>query len=128
MKTLKYLLSSFLTLLLLFGCDNEDDNFDYLNSLKAPWDVSAIFQVAQDNSGLVTIIPNATGAVNYKITLGDGTAEAISVKQGEQIEHTYAEGNYSVGIEAIGITGLTNVVSKDLVVSFKAPENLEITA
>lgn len=128
MKTLKYLLSSFLILSLFLGCSDDEDNFDYLNTLRAPWDVSAIFQVAQDNSGLVTIIPNAEGAVNYKITFGDGTAEAVSVKQGEQIEHTYAEGTYSVGIEAIGITGLRNVVSKDLPVYFKAPENLEITA
>jgi len=128
MKTLKYLLSSFLILTLFLGCSDDEDNFDYLNTLSPPSDVSAIFQVAQDNSGLVTIVPNATGAVNYKITFGDGTAEAVSVKQGAQVEHTYAEGNYSIGIEAIGITGLTNVVSQDLVVSFKAPENLEITA
>jgi hypothetical protein len=128
MKTLKYLLSSFLILTIFLGCSDDEDNFDYLNTLRAPSDVSAIFQVAQDNSGLVTIIPNSNGAVNYKISLGDGTAEAVSVKQGEQIEHTYAEGTYAIGIEAIGVTGLRNVVSQDLVVSFKAPENLEITA
>ncbi len=33
-----------------------------------------------------------------------------------------------LGIEAIGITGLNTTVSQDLVVSFRAPENLEITA
>ena len=103
MKTLKYLLSSFLILTIFLGCSDDEDNFDYLNTLRAPSDVSAIFQVAQDNSGLVTIIPNSNGAVNYKISLGDGTAEAVSVKQGEQIEHTYAEGTYAIGIEAIGV-------------------------
>ena len=48
MKTLKYLLSSFLILTLFLGCSDDEDNFDYLNTLVAPTDVSALFQITPD--------------------------------------------------------------------------------
>lgn len=127
MKNIKYILSYFLALFILFGCNNEEDNFDYLDDLTAPANVNALFQVTQDNTGLVTITPNSEGAVSYKVTYGDATAEAASVKQGSFLQHTYAEGSYSVKIEALGITGLKSEITKELIVSFKAPENLIVT-
>ncbi|WP_372754109.1 hypothetical protein [Mariniflexile sp.] len=128
MKNIKYILSYCLSLLILFSCNKDDDNFDYLDSAAAPANVSASFQITQDNTGLVTIIPNAEGAVSYNITYGDGSAEPVVVKQGGNTQHVYAEGSYSVKIEAIGITGLKTEVTKDLMVSFRAPENLEVKA
>ena len=126
MKTLKYIFGLSLFLIAFTGCE-EDDNFDYLNTVVAPTNVSALFQVTQDNSGLVKIIPNGEGAVTYNINFGDNS-ELATVKQGEAVEHIYAEGNYVVNIEAIGLTGLKSVSTQDLVVSFRAPQNLEITA
>ncbi len=128
MRTLKYLLSYSLALFVLVGCTNDENNLDYLSTLAAPTDISALFQIAQDNTGSVTIIPNAIGAVSYNITLGDETTDPIAVAQGESIEHIYAEGTYSVNIEAIGLTGLKSEATQQLVVSFRAPENLVITA
>ncbi|MFG6685314.1 hypothetical protein ACGK9U_01935 [Mariniflexile sp. HNIBRBA6329] len=128
MKKIKYILINCLALLILFSCNKEDDNFDYLDSLAAPANVSASFQITQDNTGLVTITPNAEGAVSYNITYGDGTAESVVVKQGANTQHVYAEGSYTVKIEATGITGLKSEVEKELMVSFRAPENLEINA
>lgn len=125
MKTIKYIFGLSLFLLAFLGCE-EDDNFDYLNTVVAPTNVSALFQVTQDNSGLVKIIPNSEGAVTYNINFGDNSDLAI-VKQGEAIEHIYAEGNYVVSIEAIGLTGLKSVSTQDLVVSFIAPQNLVVT-
>ena len=127
MKKLKYKISYCLALLILFSCTNEEDSFDYLNSVTAPANVSASFLITRDNTGLVTITPNAEGAVSYNITLGDGTTDVVAVKQGGNTEHIYPEGNYNVIIEAIGLTGLKSEVTKELVVSFRAPENLEIT-
>ncbi|WP_166959441.1 PKD domain-containing protein [Yeosuana marina] len=128
MKALKYIFSfSLLLSVFCISCTNDDNNLDYLEKVVAPTNVSALFQVTQDNTGLVTITPNATGAVKYNITLGDDTAEPIVVKQGESAEHTYAEGTYTVTIEAVGLTSLKSVVTQDLVVSFKAPENLVVT-
>ncbi|MGZ0015763.1 hypothetical protein [Yeosuana sp. AK3] len=128
MKTLKYLLSFSLAFFVLFNCTDDDDNLNHLKTIVAPTEVSALFQITQDNTGLVTIVPNANGAVSYNITFGDDTTEPVSLAQGESVEHIYAEGTYSVSVEAIGITGLSTVVSQNLVVSFRAPENLEITA
>ncbi len=128
MKALKYIFSfSLLLSVFCISCTNDDNNLDYLEKVVAPTNVSALFQVTQDNTGLVTITPNATGAVKYNITLGDDTVEAIVVKQGESAEHIYAEGTYTVTIEAVGLTSLKSVVTQDLVVSFKAPENLVVT-
>ena len=127
MKKLKYKISYCLALLILFSCTNEEDSFDYLNTVTAPANVSASFLITRDNTGLVTITPNAEGAVSYNITLGDGTTDVVAVKQGGNTEHIYPEGNYNVIIEAIGLTGLKSEVTKELVVSFRAPENLEIT-
>lgn len=127
MRTLKYLLGYCLVLLVFVNCTNDNNNFDYLSTAVAPSNISALFQVTQDNTGLVTITPNATSAVSYNITLGDDTAEPVVVKQGESIDHTYAEGSYTVTVEAVGLTGLKSVATQDLVVSFKAPENLMVT-
>ncbi|WP_157515074.1 hypothetical protein [Gaetbulibacter saemankumensis] len=125
MKTLKYIFGLCLSLLIVFNCSN-DENFDYLDAVVAPSDVSAQFKVTQDNTGVVTISPNAIGASKYNITFGDGATEPVEVIQGESVTHTYAEGTYTVGVEAIGITGLKAETTEPLEVSFKAPENVVV--
>ena len=129
MRTLKYLLSYSLALFVLFSCTEDENNLDFLTTARAPSEVSAFFQITPDNSGHVTIVPNAIGAVSYSVTLGDDAiTEPVVVAQGESIEHIYAEGTYPVTIEATGLTGLKNEVTQQLVVSFRPPENLAITA
>ncbi len=125
MKTIKYVLS--LALVFFISCSDDDNDLSFLNSVTAPSSVSALFQVTQDNTGLVTITPSSEGGVSYNITLGDDTAEPVSVDQGDNIDHTYAEGTYTVVIEATGITGLKTSTSQELVVSFNAPQNLVVT-
>ncbi|MFH4966935.1 hypothetical protein V8G61_01920 [Gaetbulibacter sp. M240] len=126
MKTLKYLIS--FVLVLFVSCDPDNNDLSFVESAQSPTDISLAFEISQDNSGLVSITPNGMGAVTYNIDLGDGSEVQASVKQGESYEHVYSEGTYSLTVEAIGITGLKNVVTQDLVVSFKAPENLVIDA
>ncbi|MEN3323681.1 hypothetical protein VP395_08075 [Mariniflexile soesokkakense] len=126
MKTLKYIFSLSLILIVFINCTEDDNDLSFIDNVVAPSNVTALFQITQDNTGLVTLTPNAEGAVSYNITLGDGAAP-ITVKQGASAQHVYAEGNYTVNIEAIGITGLKSTVSKDITVSFKAPENLVVT-
>nr|WP_321234136.1 hypothetical protein [uncultured Psychroserpens sp.] len=128
MKTIKYVLSLFVAISLFTGCQNDDDNLDVLNDIAAPTEVSAVFNISQDNTGTVSITPNAVGAVSYNITLGDGTETPVAVNQGENAEHVYDEGTYTVTIQAVSATGLTTEATQQLVVSFRAPENLTITA
>ena len=53
------------------------------------------FDVTQDNSGMVTIIPTAEGTVYFDVTFGDDTPEPAQIDNGETIDHTYAEGTYT---------------------------------
>ncbi|GAA3566565.1 PKD domain-containing protein [Snuella lapsa] len=126
MKALKYLYTFSMALLLIFGC-TDDNDLSFLDEVVAPSEVSALFKVTQDNTGVVTITPNAVGASNYNITLGDDTIEPVNVIQGEGVTHTYKEGSYVVTIEAVGITGLKTEVNQNLEVSFKAPENVDVS-
>jgi hypothetical protein len=126
MKTIKYILGLCTVLIVFYNCTTDDNDLSFIENVEAPANVSALFQITQDNSGLVTLTPSSEGAVSYNITLGDNS-EKIKVKQGSSAQHVYAEGNYSVKIEAVGITGLKSEVTKDIVVSFKAPENLVVT-
>lgn len=125
MNKIKYIIG--LVLVLFISCAKDDNDLSFINSVEAPSEVSAIFKVTQDNTGIVTITPNAKGASNFNITFGDSTPEPVNIMQGNSVNHTYEEGVYSVGIEAIGITGLATQVTQNLEVSFKAPENEVVT-
>lgn len=126
MKALKYILS--ITLIFFISCAEDDNDLSFIDKISAPTEIAATFNISQDNSGLVTITPNAVGAVSYNINLGDGSAEPVNVVQGENTTHMYDEGSYNLTIEAIGLTGLKSEVTQELVVSFRAPENLEVKA
>ena len=128
MKTLKNIFGLCLALLVVWNC-SDDDNLDYLNEVDAPSEVTAIFRPVLDEStgnlGLITITPNAIGAVSYNINFGDGTEDTTKVNQGESVIHQYAEhpdlGSYTVTIEAVGITGLTTIGTELLPVVFEEP-------
>ena len=126
MKTIKYTIGLLIFLVSFTGCE-EEDNFGFLDEITAPTNVSAVYTITQDNTGLVTITPNGEGAVSYNIDLGDGS-DVVTVKEGENIQNIYPEGNYTIKIIAKGITGLISEATQELMVSFRAPENLEVTA
>ena len=122
MKTIKYILSTLSIIVIIWGCTNDDlNNLDFLESAEAPTNVDALITITQDNTGLVSIAPSAEGAVLYDINFGDASTPE-TVKVGKKATHTYAEGNYTVGIIAKGVTGLTTDFSKEIVVSFNPPE------
>ncbi|WP_299439024.1 PKD domain-containing protein [uncultured Aquimarina sp.] len=126
MKFLKYIFGLCLSILFILSC-NEDDNQDYLNNVVAPSNISALLQITQDNTGLVTITPNGDGVVSFDVDFGDGTVESENVKIGESTTHTYAEGTYNLRLVGNGITGLTTEATQEVVVSFNPPENLVVT-
>ncbi len=126
MKNINLFLSFFF-ILFAFSCsDNEDGNADFINDTSGPINVNALFTITQDNTGLVTITPNGEGANSFSIIFGDGTTPA-TVLPGQNVQHVYAEGVYEVKIQATSLNGLMTEASKSLTVSFKAPENLEVT-
>jgi hypothetical protein len=127
MKTLKYILGAFLLLTAVFSCtEKEFGNIDFVKTLTPPSNITAYFSATQDNTGLVTILPNGDGVSSFEINFGDGTEETMELNSGEYAMHTYTEGTYNVKISGLGTTGLTTEATQELVVSFKAPENVEV--
>lgn len=119
----------FLFLCLLFvvtGCDDEDAIVP-LDDVAAPSDLSIDFSVATDNSGLVNIRPNGTGVTLYRVFLGDGTEEPVEVEPGGSVDNVYAEGNYTLSLEALGINGLVSRIDVPFTLSLLPPENLMVT-
>jgi hypothetical protein len=121
MKTIKYLFSICLIVLTVWTCADDEKNVD-LNSATAPTELDIQFQITQDNSGLVTMTPLGEGAVSF----GDDTPDPVSLEIGNNVSHTYSEGTYTVSMTGYGVTGLTSEITKELVVSFQAPTNLEV--
>lgn len=128
MNKLKDIFAILVVLIFAVSCEKEIDNLDKLNTAPNPANISATFDITQDNSGMVTIVPQGQGVTGYMVKFGDVEDETpVEYGLGEDIIHTYTEGVFTVEITGIGITGLTSTYSTDLTVSFKAPENLVVT-
>jgi hypothetical protein len=112
----------------VLSCKKElNEDISFLDSDTAPDKLSAFFDITQDNTGLVTITPNGEGLAFYEIYYGDATTAPVKVQPGKNIQHVYAEGIYNVKIVGHSITGKVTEATKQLTVSFRAPENLDFT-
>jgi hypothetical protein len=128
MKKNIILINSLLLALLFTGCTKlQYDDVSFVETAVAPAKLSAMFNITQDNTGLVTIYPNGEGVAYYNVYFGDGTAAPVKVMAGESVQRKYAEGNYDVRVVGVGITGKTTEAIQKLTVSFRAPENMEVT-
>ncbi|MES2777240.1 MAG: hypothetical protein V4722_23890 [Bacteroidota bacterium] len=128
MNVLKYISSIALLFAMLTGCKKEVfDDTAFVEAGAAPVKLSALFEITQDNSGLVTITPNGTEAISYDVYFGDATTAPAKVTAGKSITHTYAEGMYTVKLVGYAVNGKKSEATQPLTVSFKAPENLDFT-
>jgi hypothetical protein len=124
MRHIKQLLVLFLVFNVFASCEKEEVSYA-LQDISAPTDVQAIFDISQDEVGLVTLTPAATGASEFLVYFGDEENETpTKVNPGETINYTYAEGEYSLRIIAVGLTGLTSELVRIVTVSFDAPKDL----
>ena len=128
MKAFKYILSITMLLVVLAGCKKEVfDDTAFVDASAAPVKLSALYEITQDNTGLVTITPNGTEAVTYDVYFGDATAAPAKVAAGKNITHKYAEGTYTVKLVGYSVAGKKSEATQPLTVSFRAPENLDFT-
>lgn len=126
MKNIKVLIT-FVLATLAFSCTvDENDSLDEVNGSNPPSNISGLFTITQDNSGLVTIEPRGEGVGSYDIYFGDGTEEPVAVIPGKKTTHTYAEGSYDVRIVGKSVNGKTTEYIHDLDVTFRAPENVQV--
>jgi len=113
--------------MIIVGCKKETTtDTSFVATATTVTNLSVMFNITQDNTGLVTITPNGTGAVYYDITFGDTTKNPISINAGMNVKHIYPEGNYQVKIVGHDIKGGTATLTQALVVSFIAPKNLVV--
>jgi hypothetical protein len=128
MKLTKYFFGFVFLLMVMAGCKKEiNDDISFVETAAAPAQLSVLFEITQDNSGLVTITPNGEGVASYDVYFGDATTAPAKVYPGKNTQHTYAEGVYTVKIVAYNITGKTTEFTRQLTVAFRAPENLDVT-
>jgi hypothetical protein len=125
MKKVKNIFSVLLVILIA-ACTNDEFSDDFLVNAEAPSEISALFTITQNNSGLVTIRPNGSGVTSYKVFFGDGTTAPSIVRPGQTTSHTYVEGNYDVKIVGVAINGKETEVIQPLTVTFIAPQNLDV--
>ena len=127
MKVMKHIIGLLVLLSIATGCTKEKfDDLSFIKDATSPSDLSVLFNITQDNSGLVTIIPMGAGSSFFDVYFGDGTVLPVEVNVGKSVQHTYAEGVYNVRIVAHNSSGRTSEKEIPLTVSFRIPENLEI--
>ena len=127
MKSMKNLIRIILLTLTVMSCQKDFVNTDVDVEIAAPSEVSAEFKITNDNSGLVNIVPKSNGGLKHVVSYNDGSSESDTLDLGQSIDHTFAEGNYEIAVKALGYNNLTSSNNVPLVVSFRAPENLEVT-
>ena len=128
MKKIKNIYKTIAVLLLIVACtDNDLRDLSFLDTMEPPSNLELVFSITQDNTGTVTITPNADGAHHFDVFLGDSTPDSQAVSQGNNLVHIYSEGTYDVKIIAYNTKGDVAELTKQLIVSFRAPENLVAT-
>lgn len=127
MRYMKYITLFFLVATIALGCKKEKyEDTAFVPAANGPDSLSVLFEITQDNSGLVTITPNGVGAVKYDVYYGHGPATPVTIDAGKNTKHVYPEGVYNVRLVAYAVNGKTKELTKQLTVSFRAPENLQV--
>ena len=127
MRYMKNIILLFLLVAAMLGCKKEVyDDTSFVSSANGPDSLSVLFEITQNNSGLVTITPNGRGAVSYDVFYGHGATTAVNVPAGKNTTHVYPEGVYNVKVIAYAVNGKTKELTQQLTVTFRAPENLQV--
>lgn len=86
-----------------------------------------MFDISNDNSGLVKIIPIGEGITSSEISFGHGTDGQVTVFGGGFATHKYPEGNYTVSIKSIDAAGNQTTNEFPLQIIYRAPINIDPT-
>ncbi|WP_116107962.1 PKD domain-containing protein [Lewinella sp. IMCC34191] len=117
----------FLLLVLAISACEDELMMPDLDSAAMPSELSLDFQITGDNTGTVTVRPGGQAVTAFSVDFGDGGAASGNLAPGETITHVYDEGVYTVTLEAMNINGQTTTYTEELTVSFRAPENLNVS-
>jgi hypothetical protein len=127
MKNIKYFLVALIVSSATLSSCESDDVKDLTAGIEAPSNIDLIYNITQDNTGLVTIAPSGQSVSSFEVFYEDGTGESVVLPLGDKTQRNYPEGTFPVRVVATNLAGQTVEVTKTLEVSFKAPENLSVT-
>ena len=115
-----------MALWLVIGCSSDDANFDYLDTVQVPSNLSLLVTSTTDNSGNVIFTPSALSASKFILDYGDGS-DPEEVVPGTNAVHAYSEGTFTAVLIAENLNGVqSEALEESVSVTFIAPENLEI--
>ena len=131
MNKIKIIFSFFCLLVVLGSCSKKDgisNDLSFLNSTSSSA-LAKIFDISNDNSGNVKITPSGEGVSSYTVNFGYGTGASASatVTPGASVTHAYPEGSYTVTIIAYDIAGKSTTTTYPLSLTYRAPENLNVS-
>src|SRR6478672_10352911 len=109
MKKLIIASSLFVLIAGVTGCQKKDgvDQDTSFLSTATVGNTGKVFDITNDNSGKVTIIPTGEGVSSFLVKYGHGTGTAAetTVKAGYTTSHIYPEGSYTVTIVSKSLGG-----------------------
>jgi hypothetical protein len=127
MKLTKYISGVFAIMVLMMACKKDkSDDLSFIDSASAPKNLSMVFDITQDNTGKVNILPTGEGVSYYEIYFRDTTTIPAKVLPGKSASHIFGEGLFTVKLKAFSASGKSTEFTKELTVNFKAPENLDL--
>ncbi|NDB02456.1 MAG: hypothetical protein EBY38_02130 [Flavobacteriaceae bacterium] len=88
-----------MALWLVMGCSSDDANFDYLDTVQVPSNLSLLVTSTTDNSGNVIFTPSALSASKFILDYGDGS-DPEEVVPGTNAVHAYTEGTFTAVLVA----------------------------
>jgi hypothetical protein len=130
MKKINIIISLLALITTMTACkkDGIDTDLSFLNSASSA-NLSKIFDISNDNSGNVKITPLGQGASSFIVKFGEGTGAgaSASVMPGFSASHAYPEGSYTVTIISKDLAGKETTTTYPLQVTYRPPENINVT-
>lgn len=112
------------------GCqkDGIDDDTSFLSTATTA-NPNKVFDISNDNSGMVKITPTGEGASSFLVRFGHGTGSnaQAEVMPGSSASHAYPEGSYTVTIVSRSLSGQETTATYPLQLTYRAPENVTVT-
>jgi hypothetical protein len=126
MKNVKFIYVFLFVTALFASCEDDDRDTDYVNGIAVPSNLELQVTLTQDNTGVVALTPSGESVAAFNVQFGD-SSEAADIVPGESVSHVYEEGTFTVTVLATNLNGDSTSLTREVIVSFLPPENLEIT-
>lgn len=130
MKKIKSIFSCLLILAVAASCstpDSLEDDLGYLEGASSS-NTDRIFDISNDNTGLVKITPVGEGVSSFTVMYGHGSSGPVTLTPGQSTSHNYPEGSYTVTIVSTDIAGHQTTTQYPLQLTYRVPEDLDINA